>query len=296
MQRSRALGLTAVAAVLWGTSFPANDLGLDDADPFTFMAVRFGIGFAGMAVAVLALGAWDAGWLRNRWVWLTAGVNALGYQIQFVGQTLTTPGKAALLVNAGNLAVPAFAYLVHRERLRGAKAPALALAAAGVLLLGTEGSLANLAGGVFLGDALALAAGLCWAAVIVLNKAAVEGRGLAALTMWVVGLTAVMSLPGALLLGAHRIGPQGLAAAGYAGLACTSLAFLLWSAGLRHVSSVTSGLVLFLEIVVALLLSLALGLERLNAWSALGALCILAAVGLASVARSASPRAAGEPA
>lgn len=299
MERSRALLLTAAAAVLWGTSFPANDLGLAATDPWTFMAVRFGLAFGATAVLALAWRALDASWLRNKWVWAVALANALSYQVQFLGQELTSPGAAALMVNTGNLAVPLFAFLVHGERVAGAKGPALALGAAGVVLVGTRGDPAALASSEFLGNLLALASGLSFALVIVLQKAALgsraaDARAVLGLVTWVIGLTALLGLPGALLLGSGELPPQALGAAGYAALFTTTLAFALWSAGLRGVSSVTSGLVLLLEIVVAFGLSVALGLEVVTAAGLAGAACILAAIALVSraPAPAASPDAA----
>jgi O-acetylserine/cysteine efflux transporter len=289
VDRRGALAVTLLAAVLWGTSFPANDLGLRDADPWTFLAARFAIAFAAAALAARLLGALDAGLLRNKWVWATALANSAGYQLQFVGQELTTPGTASLMVNAGNLAVPLFAFLVHGERPTGTKAPALALAAAGVLLVGTRGDLASVSAAHLAGTLLTLAAGLGWALVIVFNKSAVGSGKVLGVTTWVVGLTALLGVPGALLLGHGELGPQGLAAAAYTGLVCTTLAFFLWSAGLRVLTSVVSGIALLLEIVVAFALSAALGLEALGAASLAGAACILAAIALASRAPAAEP-------
>lgn len=286
MDKARALALTVLAAVLWGTSFPANDIGLAATDAWTFMLVRFGLAFAASAGAAMLLGGLDASWLRNKWVWAVGLANALSYQLQFLGQELTSPGAAALMVNTGNLAVPLFAWLVHRERVRGAKAPALALAAAGVFLVGTRGDLQFLARSEFLGNMLTLAAGLSFALVIVLNKAAVEGRGLLSLVTWITGLTTLFGLPGALLLGSGELPGQALLAASYAGLVCTTLAFLVWSAALRHTSSVVSGLVLLLEVLVALALGFALGLERLDLAVALGAACLLASFALAARAEA----------
>lgn len=302
MAASAALAFTVLAAVLWGTSFPANDLGLQATDAWTFMALRFGIAFgAGLAAAAL-LRALDASWLRSLWTWAVGLVNALSYELQFLGQSLHAPGAAALMVNVGNLAVPLLAFLVLGERLGGARAGAVALAAAGVVLVATRGSPEALAGSEFLGSLLTLAAGLCFALVIVLSKAALASRGaqdarsLVAFTTWVIGLTALLALPGAALLGSRVLAPQALLAAGYTGLATTVLAFLLWLAGLRALTSVVSGVVLLLEIVVALALSIALGLDALTLASALGALAILAAVALASAASPAAPPMPGAPA
>lgn len=296
MDRRLALGLTAASAVLWGTSFPVNDWGLAATDPWTFMAARFLIAFACTAALTLALGGLDASWLRSRWVWAVAVANALSYQVQFLGQELTTPGASALMVNAGNLAVPLFAFLVHGERVAGAKGPALLLGAAGVVLVGTRGDLAVLSNGEALGNLLTLVAGLSFALVIVLQKAALDerpaapdARSLLSLVACVVGLTALFSLPGALLLGSRALPTQALLAAAYTGLFTTTIAFALWSAALRSVSSVTSGLVLLLEVVVAFGLSVALGLDLVTLPGLAGAACILAAIALLSLAPPGEP-------
>jgi DME family drug/metabolite transporter len=303
VHRRAALVVTALAAVLWGTSFPANKFGLGATDAWTFLPLRFGLAFAAAAALAMALGGFDASWARNKWLWFTAAANVASYQVQFLGQQLTTPGAASLMVNAGNLAVPLFAWMVHGERVRGVKAPALALGALGVALVGTGGDLASLAGSAFVGNVLALAAGLSFALVIVLNKAAVgseathDARGLASLVAWISGLTALLGLPGALLLGHGALPAQAWEAAAYTGLFCTVAAFLLWSLALQHLSSVVSGIVLLLEIVVALGLSVLLGLEGLGLAKLLGAACIIGATLLAGQApEDPGPAAVGAPA
>jgi drug/metabolite transporter (DMT)-like permease len=289
VHRGTALALTATAAVLWGTSFPANDLGLRHTDPWTFMAARFVLAALATGALAWAWGALDPRWFRNRWVWAVALTNALSYQVQFLGQDLTSPGAASLMVNAGNLTVPLWAWLVHRERLAGTKGPAFALATLGVLLVGTRGDpAAALASSELAGNLLTLAAGVAFALVIVLQKAALGGaegqpKAVLGLVAAVIALTALLSLPGALLLGSGALPPMALAAAGYTALFTTTIAFALWTAALTRVSSVTSGLLLFLEIVVAFALSVALGLEVSSAGVLAGAACILAAIALVSL-------------
>ncbi len=53
MSKTASLFSALFCTLIWGTTFIAQDTGMDDIGPFTFNAVRFFVGF--LAVAQLAL-------------------------------------------------------------------------------------------------------------------------------------------------------------------------------------------------------------------------------------------------
>lgn len=273
-----AVGATLVAAVLWGTSFVVNDAGLRDVGPATFATLRFALAGAVMLAALGVLRRLDASFLSRPWFWLLAAFNALGFLLQYVGQTLTTPARTALFVNCSAFTVALIERFAFGQRLGGARAAALVAGLAGAALLVTRGDVGSLEGGQLVGDLLVLASGLAWAIYFVLNQRALRHAEPWSLVAWTFAATSVLLVPSLLL----DVSPLAVGAAWpailYAGIATTAIAYTLWAFGLRRIRATTSAVLLLVEILVASALSVAIGRESFGPWDLAGAALLVASV------------------
>ncbi|HWG90900.1 MAG TPA: DMT family transporter [Candidatus Thermoplasmatota archaeon] len=292
----RAALVTAFSALLWGTSFPANDWGLNYTDPGTFAVVRFVIAAAVAALVALAFGRLDWHLFRRPIVWVFGALTAVGFLLQFVAQTITTPAKTALLVNANAIVVAVVAVIVLKERLSRSLKVALGVAAVGVFLLTTEGRWEVLLEGSALGDGLAFLAGATWSALIVLNKRLVDAEGpridVVSLIVATFTTTALLLIPLALLFwpGTFLVMPaEGFLAALYVGAVCGAVANLIWLAALRHISATASAAILLAEVPTAAILSVLLGTDTFSVASAVGAAALFTAIAWVTLSDSAKP-------
>ena len=280
-----AIALTLAAGAVWGTSFIANDLGLAAVDPFTFTAARFMLGAATAWLALLVLepaAARRPPW-RSGAMWLFGALNAAAFLLQYHGQDRTSPARAALFVNANVFTLAILQMAIHRARpTRGILASAL-VALVGVALLTTGGDLASLRGGSLAGDLLAFAGGATWAYYFIAQKDHLRDVSPLAAVTWTFTTTAVLLLPFALVLGHWPTAGVGWSAIAYTGVVCSTGAFLLWSWGLKGLSATASGVLLLVEVPVATVLAVALGLDAFTPVTGLGALLLFAGVALASV-------------
>ena len=287
MDPALAVGATLLAATVWGTSFSVNDRGLAYVGPAAFVVLRFAIGGALVLGIALVARRLDAGLLRSPLVWALGATNALGFLLQYVGQTMTTPARTALFVNTSAFAVALIERYVLGARLGWRRALAIVVGVTGAGLLIVGGSPQELlVGDRILGDLLTLASGLAWSAYFVLNDRAVARHDPLSVTAWTFALSALLALP-ALLLDPRPLAwsPQGALAVLYAGVATTALAYGLWSYGLRGIRPSASALLLLVEILVASIVSLALGRETFGAVELVGAaLLVGAVVGMSLVA------------
>ncbi len=291
---------TVLAGLLWGSSFVVVKHGLRSIDPYWFVFLRFAtaaviaVTYAALTGRLLAVGRL----LRDPLViWLGVS-NGIGFAMQFQGQTLTTAGKAALLVNSSTILVAIASRFVFRERLTPAKIAGVALGMLGVILVTTGGSFRIAPGPEFTGDVLVFAAAIIWTAFILLDKKIIASGNvdIRALTAAMVTLTSVTVLPAALMLG--RGGPPPFDArlwvVGYTAVFCTVLPFLLWSWGLKSISATSSCVILLIEIVFALALAAVIFGERLSPGAMAGAALIVCAVLLVSwETRAAEPESRG---
>lgn len=290
------IAATLAAAILWGSSFSVNDLGLSFVGPGLFALLRFAI--AGLAaVGILSLlGRSRPQILRERWFWWLCAANALAFLLQYIGQTLTTPARTALFVNTSAFTVALIERVFFHMRMGPARYVAIVLGFVGASILIVGGDPREIVGGRLVGDVLALLAGLVWAVYFVMNDRAVEREDPVNLAAWTFAGTAAILVLAPLLdpwlaRDDARWSPLAIPVLLYTGVVTTALAFGLWTFGLTRVRASISAVLLLVEILVASLVSLALGRESFGAVEVVGAGILVVAVAIAStVARSDSGR------
>jgi len=279
---------TLAAGLLWGSSFSVIKIGLRSIDPYWFVFMRFALA-AAIALAYLGLVKQLGEVLRllrhPLVIWLGV-TNAVGFAFQFKGQTLTTTGNAALIINSCTIYVAIASRFVFREPLGFQKLLGVALGTIGVLLVTTARSPVVPMRGALRGDLLVLAAAFTWTAFILLDKYIVAefAPDLRALTGAMVVVTAAAAAVPALVLARGTL-PRPSAewwAIPYTAVFCTIVPFFLWTSGLRFITATVSSVIMLSEVVFALVLAAVVLGERPSAVALVGGVLILSAVLLAS--------------
>ncbi|MGH9209444.1 MAG: DMT family transporter [Acidimicrobiales bacterium] len=261
-----------VAAFFFGTTFVVVQEAVEDADPIDFLAVRFLIAAAVLAVAARGRPA-SAGLGRHG---VVAGlVLGVGYVLQTVGVQYTTPSTSAFITYMLVVFVPILSVVILRRRPHPATLAGIVLAVAGlVLLTGASDT------GIGRGEILTLGCALAFGAHILIlgdtadKHDAVRFTFVQMATVGVACLVASMAAdPGSLpALGAGAFG-----AAVFTGLFATALAFLAMVWAQRAVSPSRAALILLLEPVFAAVLGAVTG-DPLTAAGIAGGVLILVAV------------------
>lgn len=140
--------------------------------------------------------------------------------------------------------------------------------------------------GLGAGIALCLLAGLSYGCYAVLAQPVIQRCGIARVNAGVFGGAAALALPVAWAVQGPlpSLPPQDWAVVAYLGLVATGVAYLLFSAGLRHITAATSVALTKFEPITAFVLSIAIVGEQ-PSWLAGAGLCLLL-LGLSLVVRS----------
>lgn len=262
-----------VAAFFFGTTFLVVQDAVERADPLPFLAVRFLIGAAVLAVVAHRRPRTDRV-LRHG---VTAGVALLvGYVAQTVGLQYTTAATSAFITYMLVAFVPLLSYAVTRERPHPLVIVGVSLAIVGLGLL-TGGADVGFGRGEVLTLGCAVAFGVH---LVFLGEVAGRHDPIRLTTVQLVTVGTACLVPAAvqgLALDAAALG-----AAAFTGVFATAVAFLAMVWAQRIVSPSRAALILLLEPVFAALLSAVTG-ESITATSALGGALILLAVAVAEV-------------
>lgn len=297
--RRWAVVLVLLAAVCFGTTGTAQAFGPDGASPLGVGAARILVGGAALALVAAVMVARRRGRvpvlgespgalvleadavapaLHPLGRWATAGVLAVGalgvvaYQPAFFLGTRENGVAVGTVIALGSAPVFTGALdWVLRRRFPGVIwSIATPVAVAGVALLAAGPSDGAITAAGLLGS---LGAGLAYAAYTLASKALIDAGWAPTSTMGsVFGLAALASVPLLILSGdlTLLLTPAGLAMTLWLGLVTTTLAYLLFAAGLARLPAPTVATLTLAEPLTATVLGLVVLHEVLTGWTIAG--------------------------
>lgn len=273
--------LTLAASFVWGTTFVVSQIGFQYANPYNLAFLRFATASAGIVAFALPFDkkvGLKRQLLRNS-IWFLGGVYALGFLLQYVGQSLTTASEASLLSNLAPILVPIIAFFILKDLITNAQKVGIVLGFFGLFLIARP----RLNLGLFnvLGDLLLFGTSVCYAVFIVLSKrlnTESVPSSLAIIVVVTVFLAPAAIWPGNLTLQNLKIELIGWASILYLGYPCTIIALSLYLKGLSSVSASESAILLLLQVLTALFLAAILLGEFLMSAQVIGAFAIVLAL------------------
>lgn len=291
---SRAVVAAAIALLvaIWGTTWAAIRIGLDDLPPLTALAMRFGLAGAVLLALVPVFGVKLGRSRRERALWLVNGALSfsISYGVVYWGEQRVPSGLTSVLFATFPLFVAVLGHLyLPGERLHPRGALGTLTGFAGVAVIFSE-DLSRLGGpGVAFSAAVLLAA----PAVSAVANVAVKrfGRGVHPLSLTAVpllGASALVGAAAALIEGdrAVRLTPSAIGSVVYLALCGSGLAFVVYFWLLQRLPATRLSLITFAVPVVAVSVgTLALG-EPITPRIAAGAALVVSGVALAGRARS----------
>ncbi|NOK02981.1 MULTISPECIES: DMT family transporter [Myxococcus] len=283
-QRLRADGALALITSFWGITFVVVKDALGHGDPFSFLTLRFIVG----AVVLSALAGRQVLTARNLRSGTMLGTFLfLGFSLQTVGLTTTTPSRSAFITGLCVLLVPLLSLVLYRKAPKFTSLLGVGTAAVGLYLF-TQPDAGLGSGGLSSGDVLSLGGAVAYACHILMTErhAPKQGvMGLVAVQLWTVALLSALCLP----FVERRVAwhPSFVGAVLVCGVFASAVAISLQTWGQARTTAVRAALIYSLESVFAALFSVMLGYETLGPREWLGGALILSGVLMSEVGAAA---------
>lgn len=290
MKQSQPLAILKLilAVVVWGGSFVATKIALEDIAPVTIIWLRFGIGLVILGLATLWRKEWATPQARELPYLALLGFLGITFHqwLQSTGLQTSQATTTSWIVATIPIFMALLGWLALHEKLYPLQILGILIAAAGVLLVVTQGDFAALAHGKIgtWGDLLVLISAPNWAVFSVLSRRGLRRHPPARLIFLAMAfgwlLTTIQFFLGPGLGDVAHLSRSGWWAILFLGVFCSGLAYIYWYDGLQALPVAQVGAFVYLEPFVTVVVAALLLDEPLLLPSILGGVAIIAGVQL----------------
>jgi drug/metabolite transporter (DMT)-like permease len=248
------------AIVSWGAYFPFAKLILQKLSPLVFLVFRFGIGAAVLFALSLQQGK-SFRIQRRDWlgVALAAAVGIVLHQfIQLAALERTSATNTGWIITLIPPVAGIMAWVFLRERITLRQGIGLGIAMTGVVLFISNGRITDLSLGRNFGDLLAFGSVLTWSAYTIITKSRLQRYDPLPLSAIYMGLGCVVFFSlgaGSVVEEASRLTASEWIIVVLIGVIPTGLAYYWWNAGLLRLGTMNTSMFLFIEAIVASVVS-----------------------------------------
>lgn len=251
------------AVIVWGASFIATKVALQDISPIAIVWLRFSMGVLILGIAVSMRGQIS---LPGRGEW--AYFSLLGFLgitfhqwLQSNGLQTSEAGTTAWIVSTTPVFMALLGWTVLKEALSWIKTSGILLAFAGVLLVVSKGDLASISVGRFgaPGDFLILISSVNWAVFSVLSRRGLKSYPAGLMMFYVMSLgwmfTTILFFAQTGLSEITNLTSNGWLGVIFLGVFCSGLAYIAWYDALQALPSAQTGAFLYIEPLVAVVVA-----------------------------------------
>jgi drug/metabolite transporter (DMT)-like permease len=256
------------AATVWGASFIATKVALQDVSPITIVWLRFALGVAVLGLTVVVRKQFVLP-KPNEWGYF-ALLGFLGITfhqwLQSNGLKTSEAGTTAWIVATTPVFMALLGWLVLKEKLSALKTAGIGLAFFGVLLVVTDGCIdcaghAMLSIGMFgaPGDILILISSVNWAIFSALSRRGLKTYSASLMIFFVMLFgwlfTSVLFFGNGLAIEISMLTANGWLGIIFLGIFCSGLAYVAWYDALQALSTAETGVFLYIEPLIAMVVA-----------------------------------------
>jgi drug/metabolite transporter (DMT)-like permease len=251
------------AATVWGASFIATKVALKDISPITIVWMRFAMGLIILGLAVI-LRKQFALPNKNEWGYFALlGLLGITFHqwLQSNGLKTSEASTTAWIVATTPVFMASLGWLILKEKLSGIKTLGIVLAFVGVLLVVSDGDLASISIGKFgaPGDVLILISSVNWAVFSALSRRGLKTYSASLMIFYVMLLgwifSSVLFVAGGNYIELPALSVNGWLGVIFLGVFCSGLAYIAWYDALQALSTAETGVFLYIEPLIAMVVA-----------------------------------------
>jgi len=276
------------AVVAWGASFIATKISLQEISPITIVWLRFLMGVIILGIAVYLRGQFALPERREWGYFALLGFLGITFHqwLQSNGLQTSEAGTTAWIVATTPVFMALLGWILLKESLGWLKTGGILLAFIGVLVVVSKGNFGSISIGKFgaPGDVLILISAVNWAVFSALSRRGLRSHP-ASLMMFYV-MTIGWLITSMLFLTTNGFGEidnltlKGWIAVSFLGVFCSGLAYIAWYDALKVLTTAQTGVFLYIEPLVAVVVAFFLLGEAITSASLIGGAIILFGVWL----------------
>lgn len=266
------------AVVVWGGSFIATKIVLRDISPVAIVWLRFAMGLIILGIAV-AMRKQFSLLNRNEWLYFALlGFLGITFHQWLQSNALETSeaSTTAWIVSTTPVFMALLGWIVLREKLPWIKIAGILLAFVGVLLVVYHGNLKAISLRNFgkPGDILVLVSAINWAVFSVLSRRGLKAHPAALMMFYVMSLgwvfISILFFTTTKLSEFGKLTLNGWLGIAFLGIFCSGLAYIAWYDALKALSAAQTGVFLYIEPLVTVVVAFLILGEAITLASLLG--------------------------
>jgi len=268
--------------IVWGWTFVATKVALEELSPVGLLALRFVIGMPILwALLRLGGGTLNLSSASVRPLGLAGGIIVAHFLLQAYALRLTTATNTGWIITVTPLATAVLAWFLLKERITTRQIVGIALATLGVLTLMSRGDVTSFASFGNPGDWMILISAVTWALYTIASRDISRRMSPLAVSFWVFAPLTIISL--ALVVYSREyvtfdaLSARVWVATLFLGVAGTVTQWV-WQVAVARLGASNAGVYLYLEPVATTVLAVPLLRESVNWATALGAALTLGGV------------------
>lgn len=276
------------AVTVWGASFVATKISLQYVSPSTVVFLRFTMGVIVLGLAVVLYKQFSLPTGRDWGYFAILGFLGITFHqwLQSTGLLTAQATTTAWIITSTPIFIAMLGFFVLKERLAWYQVAGIILAAFGVLLIVTKGSLSTLASGRLStpGDFLILISAVNWAVFSTLSRSGLKKHPATLMMFYVMSFgwlfTSILFFVGSGVSEILTIPWNGWIAIGFLGVFCSGIAYIFWYDALQALPVAQTGAFLYFEPIVTLVVAVILLRETILLATLIGGITIIVGVWL----------------
>lgn len=276
------------AVIVWGASFIATKVALQDLSPITIVWLRFLMGIIILGLVVVLRRQFSLPEKKEWGYFALLGFLGITFHQWLQSNALQTSeaGTTAWIVSTTPVFMAVLGWVLLKERLGWTKSLGILLAFLGVLVVVSKGDLRSISFGKFgaPGDVLVLISAVNWAVFSALSRRGLKSHPASLMMFYIMLLgwafTTLLFLTTSRMSEIPSVTFNGWMAVGFLGIFCSGLAYIAWYDALQALSTAQTGVFLYIEPLIAVVVAFFILGEPITLALSIGGVVILFGVWL----------------